>query len=58
MIKLEAKHGEAAFAAISTQGEDLLARDMERLPVKIRYTDRTGGVTEMVARNVSYSGKN
>lgn len=30
MIKLEAKHGEAAFAAISTQGEDLLARDMER----------------------------
>lgn len=34
-----------------------LARDMDRLPVKIRYTDRTGGVTEMVAREINYSGQ-
>ena len=33
-----------------------LARDKERLPVKIRYTDRKGGVTEMVANEVEYSG--
>lgn len=34
-----------------------LARDMARLPVKIRYTDRNGGVIEMVARDINYSGK-
>ncbi|MDE2598920.1 MAG: DUF3108 domain-containing protein [Rhodocyclaceae bacterium] len=40
------------------EGVDVwLARDMERLPVKIRYTDRNGGVTEMVARDINYSGK-
>lgn len=48
-----------AYRGRDAEGVDVwLARDMERLPVKIRYTDRTGGVTEMVARNVSYSGKN
>ena len=48
-----------AYRGRDAEGVEVwLARDMERLPVKIRYTDRTGGVTEMVARNVSYSGKN
>ncbi|HWU84060.1 MAG TPA: DUF3108 domain-containing protein, partial [Rhodocyclaceae bacterium] len=34
-----------------------LARDLARLPVKIRYTDRKGGITEMTAENVDYAGK-
>ena len=34
-----------------------LARDLNRLPVKIRYTDRKGGVTEMYAEEINYLGK-
>jgi hypothetical protein len=35
-----------------------LARDLNRLPVKIRYTDRKGGVTEMYAEEINYPGMN
>lgn len=47
-----------SYRGREAEGVDVwLARDMDRLPVKIRYTDRKGGVTEMVARDVDYSGK-
>lgn len=47
-----------AYRGRDAEGVDVwLARDMDRLPVKIRYTDRNGGVTEMVAREINYSGK-
>ena len=35
-----------------------LAKEMNRLPVRIRYTDRKGGVTEMYAEEINYPGKN
>jgi hypothetical protein len=47
-----------SYRGREAEGVDVwLARDMDRLPVKIRYTDRNGGVTEMVAREINYSGK-
>lgn len=47
-----------SYRGREAEGVDVwLARDMDRLPVKIRYTDRHGGVTEMVARDIDYSGK-
>ncbi|HWV19387.1 MAG TPA: DUF3108 domain-containing protein, partial [Rhodocyclaceae bacterium] len=46
-----------SYRGREAEGVDVwLARDKERLPVKIRYTDRKGGVTEMVAHEVEYSG--
>lgn len=40
------------------EGVDVwLARDLARLPVKIRYTDRKGGVTEMIAQSIEYQGQ-
>lgn len=33
-----------------------LSQDLNRLPVKIRYTDRKGGVTEMYAEEINYPG--
>lgn len=46
-----------SYRGREAEGVDVwLARDNERLPVKIRYTDRKGGVTEMVANEVEYSG--
>lgn len=35
-----------------------LAKELNRLPVRIRYTDRKGGVTEMYAEEINYPGKN
>jgi hypothetical protein len=35
-----------------------LARDLNRLPVRIRYTDRKGGVTEMHAEEINIPGIN
>jgi hypothetical protein len=47
-----------SYRGRDAEGVDVwLARDMDRLPVKIRYTDRNGGVTEMVARDINYSGQ-
>ena len=34
-----------------------LARDLDRLPVKIRYVDRKGGMTELLATEVNYQGQ-
>ena len=46
-----------SYRGREAEGMDVwLARDKARLPVKIRYTDRKGGVTEMVAHEVEYSG--
>lgn len=46
-----------SYRGREAEGVDVwLARDKARLPVKIRYTDRRGGVTEMVAQEVEYSG--
>lgn len=46
-----------SYRGREAEGVDVwLARDKARLPVKIRYTDRKGGVTEMVAQEVEYSG--
>jgi hypothetical protein len=47
-----------SYRGREAEGVDVwLARDMERLPVKIRYTDRKGGVTEMLAEQIDYPGK-
>lgn len=34
-----------------------LARDRDRLPVKIRYVDRKGGLTELLAEEIANQGK-
>lgn len=34
-----------------------LAQAWGRLPIKLRYVDRTGGITELLAEEVNYAGK-
>ncbi len=46
-----------SYRGRDAEGVDVwLARDLDRLPVKIRYVDRKGGLTELQADQIVYPG--